>query len=78
MHHHTHEIMAICAALDADSRACWLDIGRRMLAKALPAKRPVLNLLSFGGKPTKEALSDAIVGIEDCQVIQLFGEPVSR
>jgi hypothetical protein len=79
MHHNTHEIMALCAALDADTRACWLAIGRRMLAKALPTKRPVvLNLLSFSGKPAKELFTDSVVGVEYCQVIDLFGEPVRR
>jgi hypothetical protein len=78
MHHHTHEIMALCAALDADYRACLLAIGRGMLAKSQPAKRPVLNLLAFSGKPSEKLLSDAIVGTEDCQIIELFGKPVSR
>jgi hypothetical protein len=78
MHHNTQEIIAICAALDADSRVYWIAIGRRLLAKALPAKRSTLNLLSFSGKPAKELLSDGVVGIDGAQVIELFGKPVSR
>lgn len=78
MHHNAHEITALYAALDADSRVYWLAIGRRLLAKALPAKRPALNLLSFSGKPAKEFLGDSVVGIEGAQVIELFGKPISR
>jgi hypothetical protein len=78
MHHSTQEIIAICAALDADSRVYWLAIGRRLLAKALPAKRPALNLLSFSGKPAEKFLGDGVVGIEGAQIIDLFGKPVSR
>jgi hypothetical protein len=78
MHHNTHEIMALYAALDADSRSFWLGIGRRMLAKSLLAKRPVLNLLPFSGKPAQELLNGAVEGVECCQVIELFGKPVSR
>lgn len=78
MHHSTQEIMALYAALDADSRSFWLGIGRRMLAKSLPAKRPALNLLSFSGKPAEELIGDAVEGSDRCQVIDLFSKPVSR
>jgi hypothetical protein len=78
MHHNTHEIMALYAALDADSRAYWLAIGRRMLAKYKPGKRPVLTLLSFGGNPPKELISDGVVGLPGSNITDFPGKPISR
>lgn len=76
--YHTQEIIALCAALDADSRAYWLALGRRMLAKCERKKRPVLTLLPFSGNPRKELLSDGIESQESEPVAELLGKPVSR
>lgn len=73
--HHEHEAIALYAALDEDSRAFWMAIGRGMLPNPT-AKHPVLKLLSFGGNPGKKLGGESVIGSPGATVTTITGEPV--
>jgi hypothetical protein len=82
MHHNTHEIMALCAALDADSREFLLAIGRNMLAKRASEKtkasgktKSALALVSTRGPMT---LSNRVGDTFDGVPLALVSDTVRR